>query len=95
MSFSANDQFLLSASADKSCYVWNLAWAKKGEKLLLLDHIFRPKVSDMLNSQSSAIGTEKKTLGKKDLNPEFAEPIKQAQFFYDDRLIVLASGDKV
>ena len=51
--FSANDQFLLSASADKSCYIWNLAWAKKGEKLLLLDHLFRPKISDMLTSGSA------------------------------------------
>jgi len=54
--------------------VWNLAWAKKGEKLLLLDHIFRPRVSDMM-STSSAIGGDKKTLigGKKDLNPEFPD----------------------
>ena len=38
LNWSSNDQYLLSASADKSCIVWNLNWSKKGEKLLVLDN---------------------------------------------------------
>jgi len=72
--FSANDQFLLSASTDKSCYIWNLAWAKKGEKLLCLNRVFRPKVSDMVQTtpNSNLVGSDKKTPCAK-LNPEFTD----------------------
>jgi WD40 repeat protein len=49
--FSANDQYLISASSDKSCIVWNQKWSKKGEKLLVLDRLKKNKtaaVSDPL-----------------------------------------------
>ena len=41
--FSANDQYLISASSDKTCIVWNLKWQKKGEKLLILDRLKKNK----------------------------------------------------
>jgi WD40 repeat protein len=43
--FSANDQYLISASSDKSCIIWNLKWQKKGEKLLILDRLKKNKTS--------------------------------------------------
>ena len=46
LNFSSNDQFLLSASADKSCIVWNCKPGKKGEKLLTLDRVNRPRISE-------------------------------------------------
>lgn len=73
LNFSANDQFLLSASTDKSCYVWNLAWAKKGEKLMCLDRVFRPRVSDMVTSNSSLIADKVGAKSNPKLNPEFSE----------------------
>lgn len=39
INFSSDDQLLLSSSADKSCIVWNLDSKKRGEKLLVLDHL--------------------------------------------------------
>ena len=93
--FSANDQFLLSSSSDKSCYVWNLAWAKKGEKLMCLDRVFRPRVSDMVTTNNSLLGEKVGSKSNPKLNPEFSEQIRDAQFFYDDKLIVVASGDKL
>lgn len=51
--FSANDQYLISASSDKSCIIWNLKWSKKGEKLLVLDRLKKNKtaaVSDPLQN---------------------------------------------
>jgi len=43
--FSANDQYLISASSDKTCIVWNLKWQKKGEKVLVLDRLKKNKTS--------------------------------------------------
>ena len=43
--FSANDQYLISASADKRCIIWNMKWSKKGEKLLILDRLKKNKTS--------------------------------------------------
>jgi hypothetical protein len=43
--------------------VWNLSWAKKGEKLLTLDHVLRPKVSEMTNTTSNANLLDAKTSG--------------------------------
>ena len=43
--FSADDQYLISSSSDKSCIIWNMKWTKKGEKLLVLDRMKKNKVS--------------------------------------------------
>lgn len=70
ISFSSNDQFLLSSSADKSCIVWNTKHGKKGEKLLTLDRIHRPRVSDMTNQSS---GSAQAASASMKANPEFAD----------------------
>lgn len=89
INFSSNDQYLLSASTDKSCIVWNMKPGKKGEKLMTLDRVNRPRVSEMSASQNSVSTGSHKT------NPEFSDQIRQAQFYNDDRIIVLASGNKL
>ncbi len=46
---------------------------KKGEKLLTLDRVCRPRVSEMSNNQSaSAASASQKS------NPEFTDQIRQA-----------------
>mmetsp|Transcript_1773 Transcript_1773/g.2528 ORF Transcript_1773/g.2528 Transcript_1773/m.2528 type:complete len:166 (+) Transcript_1773:1969-2466(+) len=95
ISFSSNDQFLLSSSADKSCIVWNMKPGKKGEKLLTLDRVNRPRVSDMTPSTPSSTAASATSSGSKQQNPEFADQIRQAQFYNDDKIIVVASGNKL
>lgn len=68
LSWSSNDKLLLSASADKSCIVWNLNWTKKGEKLLVLDRQLKTKqgnTTSQSKNQSSA-------------NPGFSDQIRCA-----------------
>ena len=94
--FSSSDQFLLSSSADRSCIVWNLKPGKKGEKLLTLDRVNRPRVSDMTPSTSSAASTASLAASStKANNPEFPEQIRRAQFYNDDKIITVASGNKL
>ena len=81
---------MLSASADKSCIVWNMKPGKKGEKLLTLDRVNRPRVSDMAQSGSAAASQ-----ASSKANPEFPEQIRQAQFYNDDKIIVVASANKL
>ena len=69
ISWSSNDQYLLSSSADKTCIVWNLNWQKKGEKLLVLDKQIKTKQGNAVASSSSA-------------NQSFSEVIRHSQFFY-------------
>jgi len=78
---SANDQYLLSSSSDKSAIVWNLKWQKKGEKLMILDRLKR-------NSIPSQSAKEEQKSG----NVPFPDVIRKAQFYYEDNLIVLSSG---
>ena len=64
---------------------------KRGEKLLTLDRVFRPKVSEIPNS-STANSTSSAALKQ---NPEFSEGIRGAQFFNSDKLIVLSCANKL
>ena len=81
LNWSRNDQYLISASADKSCIIWNLNWSKKGEKLLVLDNQIKTKLGQNESKSSKQ-------------NP-FTEQIRQAQFYHNDKLIVLCSGNKL
>lgn len=66
---------------------------KKGEKLLTLDRVNRPRVSEMAASQSTGAAATQSSLAK--ANPEFSEQIRQAQFYNDDKIIVVASANKL
>ena len=68
LAWSSNDQYLISASADKSVIVWNLNWQKKGEKLLVLDKQIKTK-----QGQTSSKGPEK---------GGFTDQVRCAQFYY-------------
>ena len=70
--WNSTDNYLLSASADKSCIMWNLTPTRKGEKLMIL------------NRQKMARQGE-----------AFKDDIKQAQFYYQDKLIALCAGNKL
>ena len=75
---------------------------KKGEKLLTLDRVNRPRVSDMSQGsggQGAGSATQSNQMastgGGSKANPEFPEQIRQAQFYNDDKIITVASGNKL
>ena len=88
--WATNDHLLITASADRSALIWNLNWTKRGEKLLILDHTLRPKVSNTAAGNESGLSSSSSRK-----NEPFSEGIRQAQFYYDDKLIALASGPRL
>ena len=45
VNFSASDNLLLSSSNDKSCIIWNMTPGHRGQILMVLDHVYRPRIS--------------------------------------------------
>lgn len=39
INFSSKDDYLISCSQDKQCIVWNMKWARKGEKMLYINRV--------------------------------------------------------
>ena len=85
LAWSKDERLLISASADKSCIVWNMMQGKKGEKLLVLDRLVKTK-------QGQQVAKTKAEAAAQSSNPPFDDQIRQAQFYHGDSMIVLASG---
>lgn len=85
--FSANDQYLITASSDKSCIIWNLKWSKKGEKLLVLDRLKKNK--------TAAVSDPLQTPTQQQQNPLLPDVVRRAQFYYQDKLIAVACQNQV
>ena len=77
--FSANDEFLLSASADKSMILWNASAQKRGEKVL--------QMTKLLKSDRAAM-----TAQEQKANKPFAHEITRASFYALDRFILCSMG---
>ena len=83
LDWSANGQLLLTASADKTAYVWSMQGGNRGAKVLCIDSLLRNKFG------KNHVGVANP--GKEGNGP-FDEELKAAHFYYCDKILTIASG---
>eukprot|EP00831_Metopus_contortus_P050875 TRINITY_DN42758_c0_g1_i1.p1 TRINITY_DN42758_c0_g1~~TRINITY_DN42758_c0_g1_i1.p1 ORF type:complete len:328 (+),score=27.34 TRINITY_DN42758_c0_g1_i1:167-1150(+) len=80
--WSANEKFVVVASADKSASLWQASGTKRGELLLRMNY-------EQTNVESVML--QKKALAETTLSKE----VKKAQFYYQDLLLALGFGNSL